>query len=68
MNMIGSAEQITVPPMPKKKSCKYYDEELEHCTCVNREKELEEELRIARSDIQSLKNMIVKMCYDKYGE
>lgn len=31
-------------------------------------KKLEEELKFARSDIETLKNVIVKMCYDKYGE
>lgn len=48
--------------------CGYFNTELGHCTRLSRERELEEELRIARSDIQSLKNMIVKMCYDRYGE
>lgn len=60
-------EQLNIPPMPEK-SCKYYDKELGSCTCESRERQLEEELKLAHSDINSLKNMIVKMCYEKYGE
>lgn len=66
------SESLKVDVMKEMKKaadiCDYYDPVEKHCTCESREQKLEEELRIAQSDIQSLKNMIVKMCYEKYGE
>lgn len=37
------------------------------CQCDTERRKLEEELKIARSDIQDLKELIIKLNFDKFG-
>lgn len=47
-------------------TCEYFKDG--QCTRIAEEEDLKLELRYLASEIQLLKDLIVKMCYEKYGE